>query len=191
MLGGIASQASNNDPARQMQDLVLTGLAGLAPDAADLFNEDMRNVILGQGGTTFKVQQDGTVLIERVPTTYKTDANDLPSTAYFDIMTPKTDTRVRYEWRSYTSGWSQMKLADDADPLGLTDGVLTPKIAKTEALIQLKLYEAQGWIMDVDALADQVLFWIDPENKNRLLFKMPIKVIGNLIRLDGQIQTEY
>ena len=63
--------------------------------------------------------------------------------------------------------------------------------AKTEALIQLKLYEAQGWIMDVDALADQVVFWIDPENKNRLLYKMPIKVIGNLIRLDGQIQTEY
>lgn len=191
VLGGIASQASNNDPARQMQDLVLTGLQGMAPDAADLFNEDMRNVILGQGGTTFKVEQDGTVLIERVPTTYKTDANGMPSTAYFDIMTPKTDTRVRYEWRSYTSGWSRMKLADDGDPLGLADGVITPKIAKTEALIQLKLYEAQGWIMDVDALADQVVFWIDPENKNRLLYKMPIKVIGNLIRLDGQIQTEY
>ncbi|MCP9320105.1 phage tail protein [Acetobacter persici] len=190
-LCGIAAQASNNDPARQMQDLVLTGLQGLAPDAADLYDETMRNVILGQGGSTFKVAQDGTVSIERVPTTYKTDANGLPSTAYQDIMTPKTDTRVRYEWRSYTSGWSRMKLADDGSPLSMLEGVITPAIAKTEALIQLKLYEAQGWITDVDDLSDQVLFWIDPNNKNRLLYKMPIKVIGNLIRLDGQIQTEY
>ena len=191
VLCAVAAQASNNDPARQMQDLVLTGLEGLGPADGDLYDENMRNVLLGTGGSTFKVAQDGTVLLERVNTTYQTDANGLPDTAWQDIMTVKTDTRVRYEWRSYTSSWSQLKLADDGSPLSLADGVLTPSIAKTEALIQLKLWEAQGWIENVDGLAAQVEFWIDPTNKNRLLYVMPIQVIGNVIRVDGQIQTEY
>lgn len=188
---GIAAQAANNDPARQMQDLVLTGLEGLAPAGGDLYDEVMRNVLLGAGASTFKVAQDGTVSLERVVTAYQTDANGMPDTAYQDIMTVKTDTRVRYEWRSYTSGWSRLKLADDGSPLSMAQGVLTPAIAKTEALIQLKLYEAQGWIENVDGLADQVRFWRDPSDRNRLLYVMPIQVIGNVIRVDGQIQTEY
>lgn len=188
---GIAAQASNNDPARQMRDLVLTGLEALGPDDGDLFTEEMRNVILGQGGATFDVGQDGTVTLERAVTSYKTDANSLPDTSWQDIMTVKTATRVRYEFRTYTgSGWATYKLADDGSPLSMADGVITPSIAKAEWIAQCKIYEANGWIENVDTLGPQAVFWRDPGNRNRMLYTAPIQVIGSLIRLDGQIQVE-
>lgn len=60
------------DPARPFQTLDLPGL--LPPSPKDRFRREERNLLLHDGCSTFTVSQDGIVQIERVVTTYQTNA---------------------------------------------------------------------------------------------------------------------
>nr|WP_255673859.1 phage tail sheath subtilisin-like domain-containing protein [Komagataeibacter sp. FNDCF1] len=191
--GAIAAQALNNDPSRQLRALELTGLTGLAPDDADLFTDAMRNVLLQSGLSTFTVDQDGTVRIERMVTNNQTDAEENPTTAWRNIMVPKTVSRVRYEWNTYISAtYPRAKLADDASRMvGIATGVVTPGALKGSWAAQSELYETvEGWLTDTDALAQQAAFTINPTDRNRCDAALPIRVMGSLIVMANSIQLQ-
>lgn len=192
-LCAVASAALNTDPARQLRTLELTALAGMAPDDADLFDDDMRNVLLSKGMSTFNVTQDGRVVLERVVTTRQTDDEGVPTTAWLDIMVPKTASRVRYEWNTYvTETYPRAKLADDGSVLVNVAGanVVTPSSLLGSWVGQTKLYEAAGWIEDADALGALAVFERDATDRNRVNCQLPIKVIGSLIVLASSIELQ-
>lgn len=189
---GVAAQALNNDPARQLRTLELTGLTGLAPDDTDLFDDDMRNVLLKSGASTFLVGQDGTVRIERLVTNYQKDASDNADKAWRDIMVPKTGTRIRYDWNTFIDEmYPRAKLADDTSTLALqADGVVTPTTLKGSWAGRLAVYEAQGWVEDSATYAAQATFELNSEDRNRCDSALPVKVIGSLITLANSIQLQ-
>lgn len=191
--GAIAAQALNNDPSRQLHTLELTGLAGLAPDDADLFTDAMRNVLLQSGMSTFTVDQDGTVRIERMVTNNQKDATGDTEKAWRDIMVPKTVSRVRYEWNTYIDAtYPRAKLADDTSSMvGIAAYVVTPKVLKGSWAAQSELYETvEGWLTDTDTLAQQAVFTIDPSDRNRCDAALPIRVMGSLIVVANSIQLQ-
>ncbi|MFT8896768.1 MAG: phage tail protein [Acetobacter sp.] len=189
----VVSAALNTDPSRQLRGLSLTALSGLGPDDADRFDMDMRNVLLGDGMSTFLVGSDGTVTIERAVSTQTTDANGNATTAWRDIMVHATLSRVRYEWNYFIlTTYPRAKLADDGDVLATIAGagVVTPKILKNAWAGQSALYENAGWLQNTAALAKQAVFVIDPTDRNRVNCSVPVQVIGALIVVATSIQMQ-
>ncbi|MBM9400380.1 phage tail protein [Gluconacetobacter azotocaptans] len=192
VLCAVSADSTSADPARQLRTLLLTGLDGLGPDDGDLYEDPQRNVLLGQGWSTFLVQQGGAVEIERVVTTLQVDpVSNVALTTPQDIRIPKVGSRVRYEWNSYANAvWARAKLADDGSPLANSAGVVTPKVLLNSWVAQCKLYEAQGWIENVATLGPQAVFIRNTSDRNRVDSQLPIQVIGALNVLGNVIQLE-
>ncbi|MFT8644535.1 phage tail sheath subtilisin-like domain-containing protein [Gluconacetobacter sp.] len=192
VLCAIAADSTNTDPARVLRTLALTGLEGLAPADTDLYEDAQRNVLLAKGWSTFTVDYDKTVVIERVVTTQQVDpVSGIALTYPQDIRVPKVGTRVRYEWNSYANTtWPRAKLAPDNSPLSTKPGVVTPKTLLNSWVGQCKLYELQGWIQNVDTLGPQATFDINGTDPNRVDSQLPIQVIGALNVLANVLQLE-
>jgi phage tail sheath gpL-like len=189
-LGGLAMFHTTNDPARQLRSLVLPGID--APEPEDCFTETERDLLLRQGISTWTRLDDGSVVLERVITTYKVTTLGVPDTAYLDIMVPKTLTRIRYDWASYvTLMYPRHKLApDDSVAAHNNDVVVTPKRMHGTWAARCKLYERQAWIIDVPRTLDLSRFEIDESDKNRLNGQQRINIIGNLMVLAAALEFE-
>ena len=184
--GGMAATKLTDDPARQLRGLALPGIVGSRP--VDHMYDQERELLLEGGVSTFTELVDGTVVLERVVSTYLTNSEGVPDPAWQDIMTSKVMTRVRYDWRNY---WGLLyprnKLAPDGSIAAQYDpSVVTPNRAKGSWIARCRLYEQAGWLTDMTTglkLAQQAVFMIDPNNKNRLLGTQPLNIIGNMMTL--------
>lgn len=189
-LAGIGAFQLTNDPARQLRGLEMTGIA--APDSVDCFTDTERDLLLRQGISTWTRLADGTVVLERVVTAYKTTSLGAPDTAYLDIMVPKTLTRIRYDWATYvTLLYPRHKLADDDSPAANNnDAVVTPRRMAGSWATRCKLYERQAWIEDVTTTVAQSRFERDDSDKNRLNAQQQIRIIGNMMVLAAALEFQ-
>ncbi len=189
-----------NDPARQLRSLVVPGV--VAPDPADQFTEEEQNLLLQKGISTFDALADGTTVISRIITTYKTSTLGIADRAWLDIMMPKTLSRIRYDWSGYVSlMYPRSKLVEDDDVAALvsnySDGstdtgsaVVTPGRMKASWAARCKLYGEKVWIMNVSETVKESVFQISDDDKNRMESRQQIQVVGNLMVLAGSLEFQ-
>lgn len=192
-LCAVASAALNTDPARQLRTLALTALAGRGPDDGDDYDDSSRNILLNNGMSTFNVLQGGTVELERVVTTSLVDDEGNKDTIWTDIMSPKTASRVRYEFNTYiTSTYPRAKLADDGSPLAKLSAanVVTPGTLKLSWVGQCTLYANAGWIDDADTLSPEAVFERDATDRNRVNSQLLINRMGSLMVLANSLEMQ-
>jgi phage tail sheath gpL-like len=189
-LCGVATFQTTNDPARQLGSLVLPGLT--APDEVDCFTETERDLLLRQGVSTFTRLVDGSVVLERVITTYKVTTLGVADDAWLDIMIPKVMTRIRYDWSSYvTQLYPRHKLADDDSvAANNNDAVVTPRRMRGSWATRCKIYERRAWIEKASETIERSLFERDDSNRNRMNSQQPVIIIGNLINLMSALEFE-
>ncbi len=189
-LMGIAAFHLTNDPARQLRSLVLPGVE--APDPVDQFLDTENDLLLRTGISTFDCLSDGSVVISRVITTYKTSSLGTADRAWLDIMVPATMSRIRYDWATYVSlMYPRSKLVDDD-----TDGanvqrfngdedpgtaVVTPKRMKASWAARCKLYGENVWIEDVTRTVKESSFERSNSDRNRLEGRPQVQIVGNLM----------
>jgi phage tail sheath gpL-like len=180
-LAGVAAAALMADPARQLRGLALPNI--IAPAPADRMFEPEQNALLEVGIATWLVAPDGTVIIQRLVTSYTTSPLGVPDGAWRDIMTPKVMTRIRYDWKNYLLlNWPQAKLAPDGSLAAEYDSsVATPKRIQASWAARCTLYARAGWIENEAATIAASVFSIDPNDKNRLNSQRQVQVIGNLM----------
>lgn len=178
---GAVAYASLSDPAKQFKGIALPGIVG--PTPANVFYQDEQNALLNEGFSTFTVQRDGTVAIQRLISTYQTTPEGYADTAWLDINRAKVMTRVRYDWRAYCDTvWGNSKLAADGTVAAEYDPTIaTPSRVKASWVARSQLYEQQGWLQNTAALGQQAVFEIDPNDPNHLIAQLPTQIIGNLI----------
>ncbi|WP_308719190.1 phage tail sheath subtilisin-like domain-containing protein [Komagataeibacter xylinus] len=183
VLCAVCATSLNAKPSRQMNTVVLTGLTGCAPDEADLFDDDERNILLESGMSTIRVLQDGTVELERVVTNYQQDAEGNPDTSWQDIMVPKTATRVRYDFLTYMRDtYPRFNLVPDTSDIAAAQpGVMTPSMAVGSWVSRTKLYEQQVWLENTSTLSKLASAAIDDTKPNRLNGALPMQIAGSLI----------
>ncbi len=188
LMAGACCYSTAQNPSLQMKGVVLTGM--VAPAHADRFEQPERQALLLAGHSTFTVDADGNCLLQRVTTTYRTDANGILNGAYFDLSATKTPTRVRYDWNAYCSQmWPRNALAPDGSiAADYLENCATPSRLKASWVARATLYERKGWLQNTAALAPQSSFTIDPNDDNRVNAAQPIKIMGNLYVLAGQLQ---
>lgn len=176
----------NIDPARPFQTLPLLGILP-APDASRRTLSE-RNTLLFDGISPLKVIASQ-VQIDRLITTYRTNASGTADSSYLDVTTMLTLLYLRYSFRArMTSKYPRHKLANDGTRFGAGQAVITPLIGKAEAIAWFREMEELGLVENFDQYKRDLVVERNASDPNRLDFLLPPDVINQLIVTAAQIQ---
>lgn len=190
VMGAVAAkvgQSASADPAMPLQTLELNCSFNLL-DKGDN-TKDKRLKMLNDGISTFKF--NGTSLqIERIVTTYKknkageNDASLLPIEKVFTLSYLRKDFR-QYFWSKYAR--SKLK-ADDANIRPDAGKVLTPKLARAEAIKKFIEWEELGLVQNSKDFIENLSVQIDAKNRDKINFILPPTLIDQLVNVAVSIQ---
>lgn len=178
-VAGVLALYANEDPARPLQTLPLVGV--LPPKEADWFTLEERNLLLYDGVGTTRATDGGVVAVERLITTYKTNAAGSPDTSYLDVTTLLTLLYLRYSFRTRIQNrYPRHKLADDGARIGAGQAVITPNIGKAEAVLWFRDMEALGLVENFEQFKRDLVVQraADP---NRLEWLLPPDLVNQFI----------
>lgn len=179
VMGAVAAkvgQSALSDPAMPLQTLELNCGFSLLEKADN--SKSKRLKMLNDGISTFKV--NGTsVQIERIVTTYKknkageNDSSLLPVEKVFTLSYLRKDFR-QYFWSKYAR--SKLK-ADDANIRPDAGKVLTPKLARAEAIKKFMEWEELGLVQNSKDFIENLSVQIDAKNRDKINFILPPTLI--------------
>jgi phage tail sheath gpL-like len=154
----------------------------VSPAMADRFQVfPERNDLLNDGIATAKVGADGRQQIERIISTYQTNASGAPDTTYLDLTTALTLIHLRTNWRTFwDSNYSDYALAADGTRVKPGVKLMTPSKARGISITWARTQESAGLIQNLDAFVDAVTAAIDPGDSTRMNVVLPPKLISPL-----------
>ena len=165
------------DPARPFQTLALPGV--LPPAQADQFTRPERDLLLRDGISTFLVDQGGNVLIERVVTTYQTNAFGIEDVSYLDLETKWTVDYMRYAFRARIGlRFPRHKLADDGTNFDEGQAIVTPSMIRSELIDVARLLERAGILEGFSQFKKDILVVRSLEDRNRVNSILPPDVVN-------------
>lgn len=183
----IAAYYAAIDPARPIQNLAYAWC--LPPAAADRFTNEERNLLLFDGIATSKVATDGTMLVERLITTYKTNAAGASDISYLDSETMFTLMFIRHDWRDYVQRkYPRHKLADNGTRYGIGQAVVTPNVMKAEAIAKFREWEDIGLVENIDDFKANLIAERNVSDPNRLDMLLPPDLVNQLRIVANKIQ---
>lgn len=179
-VAGNMSYFGSIDPARPFQTLRLVGI--LPPERSERFTQQERDLLLHDGISTFTVDNGGVVRIERLITTYKTNAAGADDTAFLDVTTGLTLSYLRYDFRNYILvKYPRHKLADDGIRIGRGQAVMTPKLGRAEAYVKFRQWEELGLVENFEAFKAALIVERNAQDPNRLDWYLPPDLVNQLI----------
>ncbi|KIO49597.1 phage tail sheath subtilisin-like domain-containing protein [Nitrosospira sp. NpAV] len=165
------------DPARPFQTLLLSGL--LPPSEKERFTREERNLLLKDGISTFLVDAGGRVLIERVVTTYQTNAFGIEDISYLDLETKWTVDYIRYAVRARIAlRFPRYKLADDGTNFAPGQAIVTPRVIRAELLGLFRELEQVGLVEDFDQFKADLLVVRSDSDPNRVNAVIPPDIVN-------------
>jgi len=183
----IAAYYAAIDPARPIQNLAYTWC--LPPVAADRFTNEERNLLLFDGIATSKVATDGTMQVERLITTYKTNAAGGSDISYLDSETLLTVMFLRHDWRDYIlRKYPRHKLANDGTRYGAGQPVVTPVVMKAEAISKFREWERLGLVENMADFKANLISERNASDPNRLDMLLPPDLVNQLRIVGSKIQ---
>ncbi len=168
------------DPARPFQTLAYSHAK--APAEADLFDYNERNLGLYDGVAASKVVAGGVVTIDRIITTYKTNAGGADDVSYLDANTMLTLMYLRYSWRNrMVSRYPRHKLGSDTARVASGQAIITPLIAKGEALAWFRDMEDLGLVENFEQFKADLVVERNNLDVNRLDFLLSPDLMNQLV----------
>jgi len=182
-----AVDAVEPDPSRPRHTLALPGVLSIPDTGRRTLAQ--RNQLLGAGFSTLRVLSDGTVEIERLVSSYRTNSYAVTDDAYFDRTTLSTLANLRYTLRvRFATKYGRWKLGQDGT---LGANVMTPSLATSECIALYRdTWMVQGWVEGGDAVTQfksQLQAAIDSGDPNRLDLQLPPNLINGLDVLAAEI----
>lgn len=164
---GAIAQSLRNDPGRPLQTLTVSGV--LPPDNTGQLTLTERNNLLYSGISTFTVDDDGTVRIENIITTYQKNAYGDNDDSYLQVETLYLLMFVsRYLRTQVTSKFGRMKLAADGTRFAPGAAIVTPNIIRAELIAQYGFLEFNGHVQDAKGFAKGLKVERNSQNPNRV-----------------------
>lgn len=178
-MAGASAVSLRADPAVPMQTVVIQGV--LAPPLASRFALTDRNTLLYDGLSTFTVDDDGTVRIENLITTYQKNAFSQPDNSYLEIETMFTLMYVlRFLKTRVTSKFSRVKLAANGTRFAPGSAVVTPNVIRADQIAAYRELEALGLVQKGTDFAANLIVQINAQNPNRVDVLWPGTLVGQL-----------
>ena len=176
---GAAAVSLRNDPGLPVQSLAILGV--LAPALQDRFELTERNNLLYSGISTFTVDDDGTVRIENLITTYQKNAYGDADDSYLEVETLFSLMFVtRYLRTAVTSKFGRMKLAADGTRFAPGAAIVTPNIIKADQIAEYGKLVWNGYAQDKEAFAKNIIVEQNTKNPNRVDVLWPGTLINQL-----------
>ena len=164
---GAIAQSLRNDPGRPTQTLPVYGV--LAPALEDRLELTERNNLLFSGISTFTVDDDGTVRIENIITTYQKNAYGDADDSYLQIETLfNLMFVVRYLRTQVTSKFGRMKLAADGTRFAPGAAIVTPNVIRADQIAEYQTLEYNGYVQDSAGFAKGLRVEKNAQNPNRV-----------------------
>jgi len=188
-VGAVAAFNLNNDPARPIQMLKIKGV--LSPNITSRFTREERDNLLYDGIATWINDASGNVLIERLITTYQTNALGIADPSYLDVETLATLMELRYQFKARMITRfiiPRFKLADDSFPVQPGTYVATPKTVKAEIVALFRLLYSKGLIENLEEFETNLIVERDETDVNRVNTLLPPDLVNQFRVLAGQIQ---
>ena len=186
-VGGVVAKHGSIDPARPFQTLTLPGVLPPLREERLMFTE--RNLLLYDGISTLNVDSGGVVHVERLISTYQTNAGGADDTAFLDVTTKLTLSYLRWDFRNhFLRKYPRHKLASDGTRYGPGQAIITPKIAKAEAINKFREWEYIGLVEDADQFKAELIVERNVSDPNRLDFLLPTNLVNGFIVGAAQIQ---
>ena len=163
----VVAGAAETDPARPFQTLPLSNAK--AAVIGYRFTMAEREILLKNGVATIVSGNDGVVRLERIITTYRTNASGGADTAWLDLTTLLTLEYIRWNLRNTF----QTKYPGQA--------VITPKIAKAECVALFGTWEEKGLVEGIDRFKADLVVERNASDPNRLDFLLTPDLINQFI----------
>jgi phage tail sheath gpL-like len=187
MAAALVTRYGSQDPARPFNTLRMVG--ALAPAITDRFTAAERELLLHGGISTQRIGADDSVALERVITTYQENEFGAEDTAFLDVPTKLTLSFLRHDFRNYFAArYPRHKLADDGARFGAGQAVITPKIAKAEAIAKFRQWEELGLVENIDQFKQDLVVERNASDPTRLDFLLPPDLINQLMVTAVQVQ---
>lgn len=177
ILAAVCEASGAIDPARPFQTLALPGM--LAPAQADRFTRQERDLLLRDGISTFTVDQGGNCLVERVVTTYQTNAYGLEDVSLLDLETKWTCDYMRFAFRARIGlRFPRHKLADDGTNFAPGQAIATPLMIRGELLDVGRQLELAGILENFEQFKDQMIVVRSLSDRSRVNAILPPDVVN-------------
>ena len=187
VLAAVCEESGAIDPARPFQTLALPGV--LPPAQADLFTRQERDLLLRDGISTFTVDQGGNVLVERVVTTYQTNAAGIDDVSYLDLETKWTVDYMRWAFRVRIAlRFPRHKLADDGTNFAPGQAVATPLMIRGELLDVARQMELAGILEGFDQFKGDLIVVRSISDRNRVNCILPPDVVNQFRVFAASVQ---
>lgn len=189
-LGAVAAKNLNNDPARPLHCLELKGV--LAPPVANKFTRSERDILLYDGiATLINDPTNSKLLIERMITTYQTNATGARDASYLDATTLATLMEIRYQFETrmklrFLS--PRYKLAGDTVTVFPGSYMVTPSVIKGEIISLFAQLRDAGLIEDLDDFKTNLIVEIDSSDPNRVNCLLAPNLVNQFMILAGKIE---
>lgn len=186
-LMAIAALNYGLDPARPLTSLAYKWCLG--PAKADLLTGQERNLLLFDGISTNTVDNDGTLRVERLITTYQTAASGAEDTSYLQPETLFTLSYIRHDWRdTLRLKYPRHKLANDGTRYAAGQAVVTPTVIRAEAVAKFRDWEERGLVEQAENFKAGLVVERNAQDTTRLDVLLPPDLVGPLFIIANQIQ---
>lgn len=186
VLAAVCEASGAIDPARPFQTLALPGI--LPPTEADRYTRPERDLLLRDGISTFTVDQ-GNVLIERVVTTYQTNAYGIDDISYLDLETKWTVDYMRFAFRARIAlRFPRHKLADNGTSFAPGQAVATPNIIRGELLDVARQLELVGILEGFSQFKDELIVVRSLVDTGRVNCILPANVVNQFRVFAASVQ---
>ncbi len=179
------SQAAQAAPGRPFQTLELEGI--LPPAEADQWDYLERDTALKGGVSTFRAQA-GRVLIERLVSTYRTNAFGATDSAFLNANVAFVLSYLRFSLRArITSRFPRHSLAQDGTLVEPGSAVVTPATIRSELTGLFGEWSALNLVEDPAQFERDLVVQINPQEPDRLDVYLRPNLINQFRQFAAQI----
>jgi phage tail sheath gpL-like len=187
VVAAVSASETQKDPARPRQTLPLPGV--LPPEPSHQFTREERNILLTDGVSTHYVDAGGTVRIERLITTYQTNALSIVDPSYLDETTVRNLAQLRYEVRTRIGlKYPRHKLADNGTLYDPGQAVVTPNSIRAELIGLFREWEGRALVEDFEQFKEDLIVERNSGDPNRIDVRMSPDLVNQFRVFAGQIQ---
>lgn len=173
------------DPARSQVGAALSN--AYAAPRGSRFTRAERDTLLSDGVATLRANSAGNMVVDRLVTTYQTNALSIADTAYQDLYLVRTLAALRYSVRARVAqkfgGW---KLGDNG---AVAPAVLTPSILEAEMDALFQDWLELGWVENFEQWKLERRARRNTSDLNRIDMILPPDIINAF--LVGAFQVQF
>jgi phage tail sheath gpL-like len=154
-IGGYCAASLRVDPGLPLQYI---GTQLKAPPVQSRLSIGERNTLLYDGISTFRVNDAGAVIIERMRTTYQTNAAGADDDSYLDVETMYGLMFVARDLANYLlSRYARKKLVQNGTPVLPGSNCVTPAMIQASVVAEYRVLEANGYVQNSAIFAANII----------------------------------